>query len=223
MIELEGVSKSYREGERLRPVLESTDARVEEGEWVALLGPSGSGKTTVLNLISGIDRPDAGRVRVAGVDLTGLGERERTLFRRRSIGFVFQSFNLLPTLTVEENLLLPLELNRLDSSGRRAEVMHILDEVGLGDRRSAYPDRLSTGERQRVAIARALAHDPPIILADEPTGNLDAETGAHVMELMDRLLHRRGKTMLTVTHSEALASRADRIMELRNRSLLSRS
>ncbi|MEZ4423615.1 MAG: ABC transporter ATP-binding protein [Gemmatimonadota bacterium] len=221
MIELDGVSKRYEEGDRVRAVLVDASAHIASGEWVALLGPSGAGKTTVLNLISGIDRPDAGTVRVAGVELTHLPEKERTLFRRRQIGFVFQSFNLLPTLTVEENLRLPVELNGLGPD-RVDAVLSILDDVGLGDRRSAFPDRLSTGERQRVAVARALAHDPPVILADEPTGNLDAETGGHVLDLMERLLHGRGKTLVTVTHSETLAARADRVLVVRDCALHSR-
>ena len=222
MIELEAVSKAYEEGVHRRSVLEDANASIRTGEWVALLGPSGSGKTTVLNLISGIDRPDTGRVSVAGTDLSGLDERSRTLFRRRHIGFVFQSFNLLPTLTVEENLMLPLELNGLDGGDRWEVVLAVLGDMGLSDRLKTFPDRLSTGERQRVAIARAVAHDPDVILADEPTGNLDSATGADVMELIERLLHRQGKTVLTVTHSEALAARADRVLALQDRRLVSR-
>ncbi len=222
MIALEGVSKGFREGGRLRPVLDGVEARIATGEWVALLGPSGSGKTTVLNLISGIDQPDAGRVTVADTDIGALSERDRTLFRRRHIGFVFQSFNLLPTLTVEENLLLPIELNGLERSVRGDAVLSVLDDMGLGDRRASYPDRLSAGERQRVAVARAVAHDPLVVLADEPTGNLDASTGADVMALIERLLHQRGKTILSVTHDEALAERADRVLVLEGRRLVPR-
>ena len=222
MIEIEGVSKSYEEGGHRRAVLVDAQASIASGEWVALLGPSGSGKTTVLNLISGIDRPDEGEVRVAGTGLSGMDERGRTLFRRRHIGFVFQSFNLLPTLTVEENLMLPLELNELERGPRREAVLEVLTEMGLSDRLGAFPDRLSTGERQRVAIARALAHDPEVILADEPTGNLDSATGADVMDLIERLLHRRGKTVLTVTHSDTLAARADRVLALEDRRLVTR-
>jgi putative ABC transport system ATP-binding protein len=209
------VTKTYKEGDRDHVVLDAVDVEVAVDEWVALLGPSGSGKTTLLNLVSGIDLPDAGEVHVGGLTLNDLSERERTLFRRKSIGFVFQSFNLLPTLTVEENLLLPLELVGRDVRAERPALRGLLDEVGLADRLGTFPDRLSTGERQRVAIARALIHDPSVVLADEPTGNLDAATGARVMDLMERMLRDRSKTVLTVTHSDELAARADRVLELR--------
>jgi putative ABC transport system ATP-binding protein len=215
MIQLSRVTKTYKEGDRDHVVLDAVDVEVAVDEWVALLGPSGSGKTTLLNLVSGIDLPDAGEVHVGGLTLNDLSERERTLFRRKSIGFVFQSFNLLPTLTVEENLLLPLELVGRDVRAERPALRGLLDEVGLADRLGTFPDRLSTGERQRVAIARALIHDPSVVLADEPTGNLDAATGARVMDLMERMLRDRSKTVLTVTHSDELAARADRVLELR--------
>ena len=181
---------------------------------MALLGPSGSGKSTLLNLVSGIDLPDAGEVLVDGVSLGTLRERERTLFRRRHLGFVFQFFNLLPTLTVLENLLLPLELNGLRGAEARLRALGLLDEVGLADRSASFPDRLSGGERQRVTLVRALVHDPLLVLADEPTGNLDPDTGAQVVELLDGLVRRHGKTLLAVTHSPVLASRADRILRI---------
>jgi putative ABC transport system ATP-binding protein len=179
-----------------------------------LLGKSGSGKSTLLNLISGIDTPSGGAVWVDGQDLTRLSERERTLFRRRSIGFIFQFFNLVPTLTVLENVLLPLELNGRSGPAARAAAMAMLAEVGLDDRGPSYPDRLSGGEQQRVAIARALVHSPALILADEPTGNLDAETGQQVLALLDQLTRQAGRTMVMVTHSPEVVGLADRVFRI---------
>ena len=213
LVEVHGLRRTYREGDRRRSVLDSLELRIEVGECVALLGRSGSGKSTLLNLISGIDRPNAGMVSVAGHDLTALDERGRTLFRRRHIGFVYQFFNLIPTLTVAENLRLPLELNGLvDGSGER--IAHWLDTVGLADRAASYPDRLSGGEQQRVALARALVHEPALVLADEPTGNLDAGTGRQVLDLLGRLVRDSGRTLLVVTHAEAVAAAADRVLTL---------
>jgi putative ABC transport system ATP-binding protein len=213
LVEVRGLRRVYREGERRRSVLDGLELRITAGECVALLGRSGSGKSTLLNLISGIDRPDAGVVRVAGHDLTALDERGRTLFRRRHIGFVYQFFNLIPTLTVAENLRLPLELNGLiDDCGER--IAHWLEAVGLADRAASYPDRLSGGEQQRVALARALVHEPALVLADEPTGNLDAETGHQVLDLLGRLVRETGHTLLVVTHAEAVAAAADRVLTL---------
>ena len=216
VVSLRGLSRSYREGEQARVVIDHLDLDIARGECVALLGRSGSGKSTLLNLISGIDLPTAGTIRVNGVELTALNERERTLFRRRHVGFVYQFFNLIPTLTVEENLLLPLELNGRDPDTARRAAITLLDEIGLGDRRTAYPDRLSGGEQQRVAIARALVHDPLLVLADEPTGNLDADTGRHVLALLDRLTRQAGKTLIIVTHSKAVAGLANKILTLDN-------
>jgi len=213
-IELEGVSKSYREGEQLHRVLEGSCAVVEPGERVALLGPSGSGKSTLLNLVAAIDAPDEGCIRVDGTDVTRLEEPDRTLFRRNHVGLVFQFFNLLSTLTVEENLLLPLELTgRLDGR-RRERVRELLQRVELGDRADSFPDRLSGGEQQRVAVVRALVHDPGVVLADEPTGSLDDRAGGVVMDLLDELILETGTTLLMVTHSVALARRADRVLRL---------
>jgi putative ABC transport system ATP-binding protein len=195
---------------------------VQAGEFVALLGPSGSGKSTLLNLIAGMDRPDAGEVEVGGVPLHRLDERERTLFRRHRIGFVFQFFNLIPTLTVEENLLLPLELAGRVGREDRARASRLLAEVGLGDRGKSWPDRLSGGEQQRVAVARALAHDPTLILADEPTGNLDRRSGKRVLDLLARMVRESGTTLVVVTHSEGAAGRADRVLELVDGRLVSR-
>ena len=212
LVELRGVGKSYREGDRLHRVLHGVDARLHRGEITILLGRSGSGKSTLLNLLSGIDLPDEGEVLVDGTAINRLSETARTRYRRRHVGFVFQFFNLIPTLTVAENLLLPLELNR--RTGHRERVAELLSAVGLADRTTSFPDVLSGGERQRVAIARALVHDPDLILADEPTGNLDIETGVQVLELLDRLTRRAGKTMVMATHSRRVVGVADRILRI---------
>lgn len=215
-IELRDVRKGYREGDVDHVVLDGVDVSVREAERVAVLGPSGSGKSTLLNLISGIDLPDAGTVRVGGTDLTALSERRRTLFRRERLGFVFQFFNLIPTLTVLENLLLPLELTGSGDAAGRDRALGLLDAVGLAERASTYPDRLSGGEQQRVAVARAIVHRPRVVLADEPTGNLDEETGERVVALLDELVERDGLTLLVVTHSSDLAGRMDRILRVRH-------
>ena len=211
-LRLAGLGRSYREGEELHPVLRRADAEVMPGESVALLGRSGSGKSTLLNLIAGIDRPDAGEVIVAGVPVSRLDEPELTLFRRRHIGFVYQFFNLIPTLTARENVALPLELNQVEDAAAR--VVGMLEAVGLAERSNAYPDQLSGGEQQRVAVARALVHRPPLVLADEPTGNLDQETGERVLDLMLGLVREAGCSLVLVTHSLAVARRADRLLTL---------
>ncbi len=218
MLTLEKVSRSFDEGGTRHRVLHAACARVGPGEVVALLGPSGSGKSTLLNIIGGIDRPDAGRVIIDGTDVSALHERERTLFRRRRIGFVFQFFNLIPTLTVEENLLLPLELN-----GREADagsIRPLLDRVGLAARAGAYPDRLSGGEQQRIAVVRALVHEPVLVLADEPTGNLDAVSGEAVLDLLVSLAATAGRSLIIATHSEQVVRRADRVFALRDGTLV---
>ena len=219
-VRLEKLSKQYEEGGRNRTVLREVDAEFAQGEFVAILGKSGSGKSTLLNLISGIDLVDDGSIWVNGQRLTGLDERRRTLFRRQNIGFVFQFFNLIPTLTVWENVVLPLELAGVPNGevGRRAEAL--LKAVDLFDRRDTFPDRLSGGEQQRVAIARALVHDPLLVLADEPTGNLDEDTGRQVMVLLDRLTRQKGKNLILVTHSAEAAAYADRILTLRDGKLV---
>lgn len=211
LVRLSGLAKEFAEGDRVRVVLNGMDGVFGRGALTVLVGRSGSGKSTLLNLISGIDRPTDGTVTVDGTVLTDLSERDRTLFRRNRIGFVFQSFNLIPTLTVIENLLLPMELRGARDDERARE---LLDRVGLLDRSESFPDRLSGGERQRVAVARALAHDPTLILADEPTGNLDYDTGARVMDLLEALVRERDKTMIVATHDRDLLVRADRIVEL---------
>jgi putative ABC transport system ATP-binding protein len=216
VLRLEGVCRSFEEAGRRRTVLDRLDLTLADGEVVAVVGPSGSGKTTLLNIISGIDEPDGGLIQVAGMNLSRLDERRRTLFRRRHVGFIFQFFNLIPTLTVHENLLLPLELNGVvgPEAERRAAAM--LGDVGLGDRADAYPDRLSGGEQQRVAVARALVHAPSLLLADEPTGNLDRESGAAVLSVIERLIRRTGRSMVVVTHSEQVTALADRVLLLRD-------
>jgi len=214
LVELRNLTKAYAEGERRRTVLRDAAVSIGRGELAVLVGRSGSGKSTVLNLMSGIDLPDSGEVIIDGVNLSTLPERERTLFRRDHIGFVFQFFNLIPTLTVEENLLLPLELKGRVRPEQRRAALGLLEEVGLADRAGSFPDRLSGGEQQRVAVARALAHDPLLVLADEPTGNLDLETGLQVLEILDRLTRRAGKTMVMVTHSREVVGIADRVFRM---------
>ena len=213
-VRLEKLCKTYAEGRRERVVLDDVSAVFEKGDFVVLLGKSGSGKSTLLNLISGIEVPTSGDVYVDGVALTQLDERSRTLFRRDYIGFVFQFFNLIPTLTVLENVTLPQEL----AGGERAVVeeraMALLQRVGLADRRDTFPDRLSGGEQQRVAIARALAHDSTLVLADEPTGNLDEETGARVLSLLLELTQEAGKTLIMATHNPEVAPLADRVYSI---------
>ena len=208
-IRLSGLTKTYREGQRQHRVLESVDLEIPRGKTVAVRGRSGSGKSTLLNLIGGIDAPDAGTVEVGGAEITALTERERTLFRRRHVGFVYQAFNLIPTLTVGDNISLVLELNRVRGKSADRRVEALLDAVGLLDRKSALPDLLSGGEQQRVAIARALAHQPSLVLADEPTGNLDDEAAARVLALLDRLVRQSGGTMLIATHSQRVADFCD--------------
>jgi putative ABC transport system ATP-binding protein len=223
LIRLAAVTRVFREGETERVVLRGVDAEVRRGELVVLLGRSGSGKSTLLNLIGGIDLPTTGDVEVAGLSLARASERARTLFRRRHVGFVFQFFNLIPTLTVEENLRLPLELNGREGVPARQAVHALLDEVGLADRAPAFPERLSGGEQQRVAVARALIHDPDLVLADEPTGNLDLDTGRQVLELLDRMTRRAGKTMVMVTHAPEVVGLADRLLRIQDGRLVAES
>ncbi|MCY4654871.1 MAG: ABC transporter ATP-binding protein [Dehalococcoidia bacterium] len=220
MVEMHDLTKIYVEGDETRPVLRQVNASVGEGEFLALAGPSGSGKTTLLNLISGIDTPTCGDVLIDSVAVTKLSEKDRTLFRRKNIGFVFQFFNLIPTLNISENLLLPLQLNHRDKDRSHGRVIELLDQVGLQDRKDSFPDRLSGGEKQRVAIARALVHDPKLVLADEPTGNLDADTGMAVMSLLDRLVRSSGKTMIAVSHSDMVIGMADRVLTIEDGQLL---
>ncbi len=220
LIRLDRVTRSYREGQQQHTVLHDVSATFAQGELVVLMGKSGSGKSTLLNLVSGIDLPNSGEIWINGQSLTRLSEHERTLFRRRQIGFVFQFFNLVATLTVLENLLLPLELNGYRGTPARQKALNMLTRVGMEQRQHSYPDRLSGGEQQRIAIARALVHDPLLILADEPTGNLDSETSQHVLDLLDSLTRKAGKTMLMVTHSAEVVGLADRVLRLREGRLI---
>jgi len=197
-----------------RTVLQGLSFDIRKGELVVLLGRSGSGKSTLLNLISGMDAPTSGSIRFRDTELTKLSETERTLFRRHAIGIIFQSFNLIPTLKVEENILLPLELGGKLDKDKRQRALAVLEEVGLADRAGSFPDLLSGGEQQRVAIARALAHDPLLILADEPTGNLDFKTAGLVMDILERIVHDKERTMLIATHDRDIIGLADRVFEL---------
>jgi putative ABC transport system ATP-binding protein len=219
-IRLNHVFKTFEEGNDRRSVLSDVSGVFNHGEYVALLGKSGSGKSTLLNLISGIDRPTKGEIFVGEVCITSLGERERTLFRRDRIGFVFQFFNLIATLTVLENVTLPMELAGTQRRRANSEAMEMLSRVGLDDRQGEFPDRLSGGEQQRVAIARALAHNPDLVLADEPTGNLDEETGERVIQLLLELTRYAGKSLVVATHSPDIASPADRVFRIHEGALL---
>ena len=214
LISIEDLSKSYTEGKQTHAVLRGASLKIRRGEFVALLGASGSGKSTLLNLLSGIDTADDGAIWVQGRDLVAMTEAERTLFRRRHIGFVFQFFNLLPTLTVLENAALPLELAGAPAKVARSKARALLEQVGLADRIASYPDLLSGGEQQRVALARALVHDPLLVLADEPTGNLDEDTGAQVMALLEQLTRQAGKNLVMATHNLENVRRADRVIHV---------
>ncbi len=218
---IKGLSRSFREGGRVHRVLDGLDARFAPGEAVALIGRSGSGKSTLLNLIGGLDQADAGSIHVGAEEVTALREPQLTLFRRRRIGFVHQFFNLVPTLDAGENVRLPLELNGIRGHEARRRVAGMLREVGLEDRIDSAVDALSGGERQRVAIARALVHEPSLLLADEPTGNLDGETAQRVLPLLMNLVRTRGATLLLATHDRSLAASADRVVELREGRLIS--
>ncbi|MCH7564417.1 MAG: ABC transporter ATP-binding protein [Gemmatimonadetes bacterium] len=218
MIVAEGLTKEYRSGGRPLRVLDSVDLTVAEEDFVAIVGPSGSGKTTLLGLLAGLDEPTAGRVSLAGHDLSLLTEDERAVFRANNVGFVFQTFHLLPTLTALENVMVPAELlGRKESSNgtsARAWAASLLDRVGLADRLDHYPAQLSGGEQQRVALARAFSGEPRILFADEPTGNLDRATGDHVVQLLEGLNTDASTTLVLVTHDLALAARADRVVSL---------
>ena len=213
-LRLENVSKSYLEGSRNRVVLEGANASFEKGEFAAILGKSGTGKSTLLNILAGIDKANSGSLWLDGTNLSVMPERERTLFRRENIGFIFQFFNLISTLSVLENITLPLELTGISPALAKEKAMPLLEAVGLADRRGAFPDRLSGGEQQRVAIARALIHEPLLVLADEPTGNLDETTGRQVLDLLDKLTRNSGNNLIMVTHSSDASKYADRVLTL---------
>ncbi len=214
IVQINNVSKCYEEAGRERRVVDGVSVVFNAGEFVVLLGPSGSGKSTLLNLMSGVDVVDEGTVTINGMNLTALSELQRTLFRRNHIGIVFQSYNLIPTLTVLENVSLPDELQGKSRKQATQKAQAMLERVGLGDRGNSYPDRLSGGQQQRVAIARALVHEPLLILADEPTGNLDHKTSDDILTLLLEMTRDSGKTLIMATHSMDIIPHADRIFRI---------
>jgi putative ABC transport system ATP-binding protein len=213
-IQVENLSRKFTHGNGAQVVLAGLSFTVKRGEIVALLGRSGSGKSTLLNLISGIDRADSGRVVIDGKDLTAMNDRERTMFRRLNIGFIYQFFNLIPSLTATENIALILELNGRNAEMAMQSTQLLLQEMDLAEHGTHFPSQLSGGEQQRIALARALIHAPKLVLADEPTGNLDAETGVKMLELLRARVRAGNSTLLLVTHSLAVARTADRILTL---------
>lgn len=216
VLEARDLTKAYGTAEARVEALRGVDLDVNKGEWVAIMGPSGSGKSTLLNIVGGIEIPSSGQVVLEGVDLATLDDDQRTIMRRQRIGFIFQSFNLLPTLTAEENVALPLVLDGIkpDEASRRA--LETLEQVGVAHRRHHVPGAMSGGEQQRVAIARALAIQPALLLADEPTGNLDSNMGTQVVKLLRRLVDERQQTIVMVTHDPQVAAQADRIVKVRD-------
>ena len=222
LIEIRHLSKAYRRGDQIVPVLSDITLDVAAGEFTALMGPSGSGKSTLLNLIAGIDKPDGGELRVGGIDITELSETELADWRAAHIGFVFQFYNLMPVLTAFENVELPLLLTSLPRAERRERVDLALTMVGLDDRKAHYPSELSGGQQQRVAIARAIIADPTLIVADEPTGDLDRLSAAEVLALLRRLNEEFGKTVLMVTHDAHAARSARRLIHLEKGELSAR-
>jgi putative ABC transport system ATP-binding protein len=220
ILETKALRKQYQLGEHTVDALAGVDFVVEKGEFVAIMGPSGSGKSTLLHLLGGLDRPSDGEVTLANQRLSILNDHQATLVRRRNIGFVFQFFNLLPTLTTEENVGLPLTIDGQDLHKHQDKITYLLDLVGLGDRRSHKPDQLSGGEQQRVAIARALVTEPAIVLADEPTGNLDSNTGRVIMDLLRRSCDELDQTVIVVTHDPRAAAYADRVVFLRDGTIM---
>jgi putative ABC transport system ATP-binding protein len=222
ILETQKVSKQYQMGEVTVSALDGVDFIVEQGEFVAIMGPSGSGKSTLLHLLGGLDGPTDGEITLAGKPLSRLSDREITLMRRRNVGFVFQFFNLLPTLTAEENIALPLLIDGQNIKQHQAKIDRLLDLVGLADRRHHKPDQLSGGQQQRVAIARAFVTDPAIVLADEPTGNLDSKSGEEILKLLRRSCDEMGQTIVIVTHDAKAASFADRVVFLRDGCIVDR-
>lgn len=208
IVEIQGLAKTYRRGGQVVPVLENLDLDIAEGDFLALMGPSGSGKSTLLNLIAGIDKPDRGSLRVAGVDITRLGEADLAVWRSRHVGFIFQFYNLMPVLDARENVELPLLLTDLSRRARRERAELALSMVGLADRMDHVPSELSGGQQQRVAIARAIVSDPTLLVADEPTGDLDRVSAGEILDLMGRLNSEMGKTIVMVTHDQRAAARA---------------
>ena len=214
MIQLVNVSKVVTSGSEQLTILDEVSLEIPRGQFVSVVGPSGSGKSTLLSLIAGLDAPTSGEILLAGRDITRMGEDDLATLRGENVGFIFQSFHLIPSLTAYENILVPMEIMGLPAAAERAQAL--LDEVGLHDRGHHYPSQLSGGEQQRIAIARAFANAPPVLLVDEPTGNLDSRNGAHIFDLLLELNRDRGTTLLLVTHDQALAERADRRISLRD-------
>lgn len=212
MIQLVNVSKVVASGSEQLAILQGVDLEVPRGQFVSVIGPSGSGKSTLLSLVAGLDAPTSGEIFLAGKNITVMSEDDLATLRGEKVGFIFQAFHLIPSLTAYENILVPMEI--LGVAGATSRAQSLLDEVGLHDRGHHYPSQLSGGEQQRVAIARAFANDPPILLADEPTGNLDSKNGGHIFELLVRLNRDRATTLLLVTHDHQLAARADRRISL---------
>ncbi len=211
---IKNLSKSYRRGSQIIPVLNNISFEIDDGEFLALMGPSGSGKSTLLNLIAGIDKPDSGSISVGGTDITFLSEAELAQWRASNVGFIFQFYNLIPVLTAFENVELPLLLTSLSRKERRAHVEMALQVVNLTDRMDHYPGQLSGGQQQRVAIARAVVPDPAILVADEPTGDLDKASAREILDLMERLVHELGKTIIMVTHDPRAAEKAHIVRNL---------
>ena len=220
IVSVQGLSKIYHQPSNDYAVLKHIELDIQAGDFVVLLGVSGSGKSTLLNLISGIDAADSGQIVIDGTDITRLNEHERTLFRRDHIGIVFQFFNLIATLTVLENITLPLDLRGENHHDSRTRALHLLERVGLADRTADFPDKLSGGEQQRIAIARALVHEPALVLADEPTGNLDEDTGKRVLQLLLELTRESGKTLLMATHNPEIIPLADHVFRIQDGKLL---
>ncbi len=214
VLQARGLTKSYTEGGVKRVVLQDANLEIRRSEIVVIVGRSGSGKSTLLNLLGGIDTPDAGDVWIDGQNATQMNEKQRTLLRRDRIGFIFQFFNLIPTLTAIDNLLLPLELSGKLNAASKSNALELMAHVGLAERMRSYPDVLSGGEQQRLAIARALAMDPALILADEPTGNLDVDTAQRVVQLLDDLVRKQNKTLVMVTHSPEVMGTATRTLRM---------
>jgi putative ABC transport system ATP-binding protein len=219
MIRVSSLSMRLASGGRVVNILTDVSLEVPAGQFLAIAGPSGSGKSTLLGLVAGLDQPTAGRIEVAGVDVTALDEDALARFRRDHVGYVFQSYHLIPTLTAQENVAVPLELAGRRDAGDRARAL--LAEVGLAERAHHYPVQLSGGEQQRVAVARAIALEPPLLLADEPTGNLDSATGKQIIDLLVGVNRRLGCTLVLVTHDAALAAHADRVVTLRDGRIVS--
>jgi putative ABC transport system ATP-binding protein len=218
MLIAESVTREYKSGDQQLAVLRNVSFSIPQGGFVAIVGPSGSGKTTLLGLLAGLDRPTSGKVILDGHDLTTMSENERAKLRGEKVGFVFQSFQLIPTLTARENIQVPLELQGVEGAAARAD--ELLERVGLGNRGHHFPMQLSGGEQQRVAIARAFANSPRILFADEPTGNLDATTGIRVFDLLESLNRESGSTIVLVTHDAVLAERAARTIRLSDGSIV---